>query len=242
MASVAEHYASHLAPVYLWMAGGFERAVETGRADLEALPIDLAACGAALDLGAGFGMHAIPLAQRGCRVTALDTSRLLLDELRQRSPGLSVRAVEANLLDLEQYTPEPLPLMLCMGDTLTHLERDQDVDVLFRAASRNLAPGGHLVLTFRDYERLPQGPARFLLVRSDTERLLTCFLEEDGPRVVVHDILHERGAAGWDMRVSAYRKLRLAPAAVTARLQAAGLAATVSAGPRGMVCIVGSKA
>jgi SAM-dependent methyltransferase len=238
MASVREHYATHLAPVYLWMAGGFERAIALGRADLESLNIDLSRCRTAADLGAGFGMHAIPLAQGGCSVTAIDTSAVLLDELHQRSAGLLVRNVTADLLDVEAHVRDPVPLVLCMGDTITHLESLDDVDRLFRAVSRCLAPEGHFVLTFRDYTSPAQGTARFIPVRSDAERILTCFLEEQGDHMVVHDILHERREAAWEMRVSAYRKLRLAPASVGERLQAAGLSAAVSPGPRGMVCVV----
>ena len=58
--AVAAHYDSHLAPIYLWMAGGIEQALTSGAGDIEGL-----ACpgGLAVDLGAGFGMHAIPLAR-----------------------------------------------------------------------------------------------------------------------------------------------------------------------------------
>jgi SAM-dependent methyltransferase len=238
MSSVREHYATHLAPVYLWMAGGFERAIALGRADLESLSIDVSKCRTAVDLGAGFGMHTIPLAQDGCSVTGIDTSALLLDELHQRSAGLLVRLVTADLLDAEAHVREPVPLMLCMGDTITHLESLEEVDRLFGAVSRCLAPQGHFVLTFRDYTSPAQGTARFIPVRSDADRILTCFLEEQGSHMAVHDILHERREAGWAMRVSAYRKLRLAPALVVERLQAVGLSAVVSAGPRGMLCVV----
>jgi hypothetical protein len=33
MASVVEHYASHLAPIYVWMAGGFDSAVAPRRTE-----------------------------------------------------------------------------------------------------------------------------------------------------------------------------------------------------------------
>jgi SAM-dependent methyltransferase len=240
MSSVREHYATHLAPVYLWMVGGFERAVAQGRADLESLDIDLSRCGTAVDLGAGFGMHAIPLALGGCNVVAIDTSDVLLDELRQRSAGLPIRSITADLLDVEEHVREPVPLVLCMGDTITHLDTLGDVDRLFQAVSRCLAPAGRFVLTFRDYTKPLQGTARFIPVRGDGERILTCFLEEDGDCVVVHDLLHQRQHTTWDLRVSAYRKLRLPPAWVLERLHAAGLSAAVSAGPRGMVCVVAS--
>jgi SAM-dependent methyltransferase len=242
MATVREHYATHLAPVYLWMSGGFERAIALGRADLEALNIDLSRCRTAVDLGAGFGMHTIPLAQGGCSVTAIDTSALLVHELHNRSAGLLVRIVTADLLDVEAHVPEAVPLVVCMGDTITHLQNLDEVDRLFQAVSRRLAPQGHFILTFRDYTSPAQGTARFIPVRSDADRILTCFLEEQASHMVVHDILHERHEGAWEMRISAYRKLRLAPAMVVERLQAVGLSAVASPGPRGMVSEVATAA
>lgn len=37
MASAAEHYEHHLGPIYVWMAGGCDAALEAGRAEIEAL-------------------------------------------------------------------------------------------------------------------------------------------------------------------------------------------------------------
>ncbi|WP_224787783.1 hypothetical protein [Pseudomonas fluorescens] len=60
-ATVADHYETHLAPVYLWMAGGFDAAVSRGEAEIEAVLPNRASGTTAVDLGAGFGMHTIPL-------------------------------------------------------------------------------------------------------------------------------------------------------------------------------------
>ena len=70
MVSVAEHYEQHLGPIYVWMAGGVEAALKTGSDDIEALDLAPVGDAVAVDLGAGFGMHAIPLARRGYRVVA----------------------------------------------------------------------------------------------------------------------------------------------------------------------------
>lgn len=56
------------------MAGGVEHVFALGKSDLEALRIEATANMVALDLGAGFGMHAVPLARLGCAVTAVDSS------------------------------------------------------------------------------------------------------------------------------------------------------------------------
>ena len=89
--------------------------------------------------------------------------------------------------------------------------------------------------TFRDYTTLPTGNARFIPVRSDANRIHTCFLEEQSDRVLVHDMLYEKQADRWSMQVSNYTKLRLSPAAVCRIFQSVGLTTSVVAGPRGMV-------
>jgi hypothetical protein len=50
--------------------------------------------------------------------------------------------------------------------------------------------------------------------------------------------LHELTTDGWRMKVSSYQKLRLRPDEVRALFQSAGLQATLSPGPRGMVQLV----
>jgi 2-polyprenyl-3-methyl-5-hydroxy-6-metoxy-1,4-benzoquinol methylase len=85
MPTVADHYADHLARIYVWMAGGIHTAIEQGSADIAPF---LAAPGermVAIDLGAGFGMHAIPIARAGYAVTAIDTSLILLTELETQT-------------------------------------------------------------------------------------------------------------------------------------------------------------
>lgn len=79
-------------------------------------------------------------------------------------------------------------------------------------------------MTFRDSTTAgPRETARFIPARSDAQRLLTCYLEYHEDVVLVHDILHECGADGWSTSISAYPKLRLAPAAVRGPLATAGL-------------------
>jgi len=73
MPSVTEHYENHLAPVYLWMAGGIDMAVRRGQAEVEAVCPRPLKWRLAVDLGAGFGMHAIPLANLGHSVLAIDS-------------------------------------------------------------------------------------------------------------------------------------------------------------------------
>lgn len=237
MSSVVEHYENLLAPVYTWMVGGADAAFALGQSDLASI---LGPGQVAVDLGAGFGMHTVPLARAGWRVLAVDSSPVLLDQLSAFAEGLAVNTHCGDLLRFGEYLPtgERADLILCMGDTLTHLETDDAIGSLSRLVAARLAPAGRFVATFRDYTRLPSGDARFIPVRADEHRILTCFLEECDGFVRVHDLLHERVSGAWATRVSSYRKLRLAPEAVRQTFLAAGLRATVEPGPRGMVKLV----
>jgi len=79
---------------------------------------------------------------------------------------------------------------------------------------------------------------RFISVRSDSERIQTCFFEAMGERVRVHDIIHQRVHDAWAMKVSSYEKLRLAPEAVLRAAERVGMRCRIEPGPRGMVMVV----
>ena len=228
MATVTEHYEGHLAPVYLWMAGGAQAALEKGEQDLASFAPAGTPAALAVDLGCGFGMHAIPMARRGWHVVAVDTSRTLLDELARLGPALPIRPVLDDLLNFRRHAADPADLIVCLGDTLTHLGSRADVQALLAQVSAGLSAGGSFVARWRDYRQLPQGEARFIPVRADGEGILTCFLEEQGEHVLVHDVLHERQDGSWKLRVSSYRKLRLDPQWLVEAGAQAGLACQLS--------------
>jgi len=240
MAAVTEHYATHLGPVYAWMAGGVEAAIARGAKEIETLGLLPRLTGQAVDLGAGFGMHSIPLARRGFSVLAIDSCGELLQTLRQEAGDLPIRTVEGDLLAFGRHLDGLSEIVLCMGDTLTHLPDFATVNALFDSAARQLCAGGKLVLTFRDYSTPLRGEQRFIPVRSDAGRILTCVLEYEDQHVVVQDLLHEFDGTVWRQRVSSYRKLRIEPSMVIAALESLGFTVQRSAGGAGMICLVAS--
>ncbi|MES2949670.1 MAG: class I SAM-dependent methyltransferase [Pseudomonadota bacterium] len=239
--TAAEHYEHHLAAIYVWMAGGLDAALQAGSAELDALQLGLRPGDAVVDLGAGFGMHAIALARRGATVTAIDSSAALLQTLAELGVGLPVLAVHDDLLAFQRHIGPAPSAILCMGDTITHLPTVGDVERLMEQACHALLPGGQFVMTFRDYTAPLVGVQRFIPVRSDDTRILTCFLEYEEGGVLVHDILHERTADGWQTRVSQYRKLRLSPDHLIRCLQSYGCSVRREAGLRGMVRLVAQR-
>jgi 2-polyprenyl-3-methyl-5-hydroxy-6-metoxy-1,4-benzoquinol methylase len=240
--TVRDHYADHLGPVYTWMVGDMDVALSRSAVELDALQLPTKVGGTAVDLGAGFGLHALPLARRGFSVVAMDTCDSLLQELEVRKESLPIRAVNADLLAFREHVGSPIDVILCMGDTLTHLPSLSGVESLLADVAASLSHGGLFVAAFRDYVSAPlQGDGRFILVRSDAERILTCFLEYADTTVTVHDLLHQREGGSWRFRVSSYSKLRLSPQWVVERLSSLGLSVLRDAAPGGMIRITARK-
>jgi 2-polyprenyl-3-methyl-5-hydroxy-6-metoxy-1,4-benzoquinol methylase len=240
--TVENHYANLLGPVYTWMVGDIDAALARSVLELSEIPPPKKGGGAAIDLGAGFGLHAIPLAQRGFSVVAMDSNEPLLQELAVRGESLPIRTINANLLGFRAHVAIPVDVIVCMGDTLTHLPNSSSVESLFGDIAAALNPGGLFIATFRDYVSAPlQGDARFILVRADQERILTCHLEYSDTTVTVHDLLHQHEGGSWRLRVSSYPKLRLAPQWVAERLSSLGLSVHRDAGPAGMIRVTARK-
>ena len=247
MADVADHYQRLLADCYSWMLGDFDARAERERAFLEQCGLRAPAAGAgaadvALDLGAGSGHQTVALVRLGWRVRAFDSSAKLLDELRRRVAGLDVVsdvvAIQDDLSHFPRYLDGPVGAIVCMGDTLTHLPSAEAVRGLLAGARASLAPGGALVLTYRDLSRALEETDRFIPVRADDERILTCFLEYLPEVVRVHDLLHHRTSEGWRLEKSWYPKLRLAATDVERWLVEAGFSLAHVASTRGLVELV----
>lgn len=93
-----------------------------------------------------------------------------------------------------------------------------------------------------DYTAMPMGPARFIPVKQDADRIPACFLELIDGKVVVNDILQERQDGRWSMRIGSYEKLRLTPAAVSERFAVCGLRTSIRSGRRGLTMLVAEVA
>jgi SAM-dependent methyltransferase len=225
MNDAIRHYDKLLAEHYSWMVGvPFEEKTAEQKALLAELGLGAGRHGTAVDLGSGPGYQSAALADLGfSRVIAIDTSQALLDELAAHKGKRPIESVHDDLRRFARHvSPGGADAIVCMGDVLTHLESHQDISVVVADAFAALAPGGRLVLTFRDMSEALSGLDRFILVQSDASRVMTCFLEYDPQTVVVHDLIHLRSGEGWNLRKSSYRKLRISSKEVVRQLKAQG--------------------
>lgn len=141
MTSVADHYERLLADHYTWMAGSFAGKVAEQKALLAELGVAPGCSSRALDLGCGSGFQSVALAELGFAVIALDSSAKLLAELETRKGSLPIVTMQADIVAWLGEVSPGLDVIVCMGDTLTHLELKTAVIRLFTQARALLAPG-----------------------------------------------------------------------------------------------------
>jgi SAM-dependent methyltransferase len=240
MARVTDHYRELLAKHYTWMFGSFDDVVAAHRKRLEQWNVRPTRSGQALDLGCGSGFQSVALADVGFQVTAIDLSEVLLAELATHQGERRITGIRADMRDLAHLVPAPFEVAVCMGDTLPHLSRREDVTRLFTDVGRLLEPGGLFIVSFRDLSKEAEGLERFIPVRSDDATIMTCFLEYEPEFVVVHDLVYTREGNGWSFQASNYRKLRLSVEWVIAQLEAAGFHVVNNEAERGMNYLVAS--
>jgi SAM-dependent methyltransferase len=150
-----------------------------------------------LDLCCGPGRHAVPLARRGLRVTAVDRTPFLLDRARERAglAGVSVEYVEADMRRFRR--PAAFDLALSLFTSFGYFSaREDDLEVL-RNVRASLKPDGVFVIDVVGKEWLAR---YFQQTRSSTlpdgavlvER---CDVVDDWTRVEIERILVRDGRA-----------------------------------------------
>lgn len=241
MATVGEHYDKVLSDVYSWMFGGFASGIQRNTDFFNTIQLQPAGSGIAIDLGAGCGFQSIPLARAGYTVTAIDIDRKLLDELKNNSGELPITLIQDDLSNFNNHVKNNTELIVCMTDTLVHLESKDKVLSLFAKVFEALEPGGRFVVTFRDLTHELKDLDRFLPVRSDENIIFTCFLEYEAETVKVHDIVYKNSEGKWKLCKSYYRKLRLSKQWADAHLAKCGFNDLNSTVENGLVTIIARK-
>ncbi len=241
MATVKAHYDEVLSDVYSWMFGGFGNGIERNVNFFKTHRIIPAHSGVAIDLGAGCGFQSIPLAEAGFSVTAIDMDGKLLNELANHSRELAVNIVQDDLNNFNKYTNGRVELIVCMTDTLLHLESKAQILSLFDNVFASLEKEGRFIITFRDLTSDLSDLERFIPVGSDDDIIFTCFLEYEPETVKVHDIVYKREKGKWCLHKSYYRKLRVSGAWVDEQLCRVGFTCVESAVDNGLITIIATK-
>jgi precorrin-6B methylase 2 len=241
MATVKQHYANVLADVYSWMLGGFDLALDKNAQFFQLHNISPKESATAIDLGAGCGFQSIPLANRGFSVTAIDLDQTLLNELKANASNLDITIIQDDLINFEQYVDRKAELIVCMTDTLLHLESEEKVSTLLQKIYISLESKGKFIITFRDLSQELSELDRFIPLKSDEQTIFTCFLEFEPDTVKVHDLVYQQDRNGWKLNKSFYRKLRLSQQWVERRLKEAGFEQVEVEVNQGLITMIATK-
>lgn len=239
--TVKDHYENHLSKFYSWMTGDFEtkqKEFQTFLTDNNILPVSTKN---AIDLGAGHGIQSVSLSKLGFSVTAVDFSKLLLEELKVNSAGLHIDIIEGDIKNVKPFSDKRPELIICCGDTISHLENKNEINNFLKDISDTLIKGGRTLLSFRDYSVALTGDDRFLQVKSDDSRILTCVLEYETDYVRVTDLLYEKSDAGWVKKVSSYKKVRIKTEVITQQMETNNLNIQLNNTDKGMTTLLAIK-
>jgi len=239
--TVKEHYDNHLGNFYSWYTGDFDKNMEDFRTFCTENEIIPKNSKYAIDLGAGNGIQSIALAKQGFKVVAIDFNVQLIAELNSRVGNLPIEILNDDIRSINKYAALQPELIVCCGDTLTHLESLAEVQKLIMDCSDILNARGKVVFTFRDYSAELEDTHRFIPVKSDSNRIMTCFLEYSSDKVRVTDLIHELENDTWTQKISSYYKTRISKDQAIGYLKDSGFHVVLAKAENRIITIIGQK-
>lgn len=117
----------------------------------------LAGDGAALEFAIGTGRVAVPLVRRGIRVSGIELSRPMVDQLRTKATEEELPVVVGDMATAR--LPGQFSLVYLVWNTIGNLRTQDEQVACFQNAAAHLAPGGRFVVEVEvpPLRRLPPG-------------------------------------------------------------------------------------
>lgn len=117
----------------------------------------LAGDGPALELAIGTGRIGVPLSQRGVKVSGIELSAPMVDQLRTKATEEQIPVVVGDMATAR--VPGEFSLVYLVFNTIGNLRTQAEQVACFRNAARHLSPGGRFVieLSVPSLRRFPPG-------------------------------------------------------------------------------------
>lgn len=118
---------------------------------------ELAGDGAALEFAVGTGRVAVPLAGRGVRVTGIELSPPMVEQLRTKADEATIPVIIGDMATT--VAPGTYSLVYLVYNTISNLLTQAEQVECFRNAARHLTPGGRFVIELwvPELRKLPPG-------------------------------------------------------------------------------------
>jgi SAM-dependent methyltransferase len=180
--SAAEFYDA-LAPFYHLNYGDWQAGIERQGQALAAI---LLAHGVeppsrVLDAACGIGTQSLGLAQLGFRVTGSDLSSGAVARAREEAAerGLSIDLSVADMRSVAEHHGRTFDVVIACDNSVPHLLSDAEILTALEQFYRCTAPGGHCLVSVRDYSRE---------VREGVQVRPPVLHQQDGTRVVLFQV------------------------------------------------------
>jgi SAM-dependent methyltransferase len=108
-----------------------------------------------LDATCGIGTQALPLAERGFRVTGTDLSATAVERAQHEAAARGI-AAELAVADVRDPRTEVFDAVLSCDNALPHLLTDDDLRAALRSLHGALVADGVLLASLRDYDALAE--------------------------------------------------------------------------------------
>lgn len=134
-----------------------------------------------LDCACGIGTQSLGLAMRGFDVEGCDISSKAVERARSEAwkRGLTVSFSVANMLQLSAIASSSFDAVICVDNSLPHLDSQEDLLKAAREIWGKLGAGGSFIGSIRDYDRM-------IVERPATQA--PSFFSDNGRRRIVFQI------------------------------------------------------
>ncbi|MDQ2084966.1 class I SAM-dependent methyltransferase [Herbivorax sp. ANBcel31] len=109
-----------------------------------------------LDVACGSGNYSIELAKAGYDVTAIDSTKEMIEKLRQKAQKekLNIKSYICDMREIINISPLKYHLIFCIGNSIVHLNSIEEITDVLRQMKSLLNKNGSLVLQIINYDRI----------------------------------------------------------------------------------------
>lgn len=192
-----------------------------------------------LDAACGTGMHAIALARLGHSLAGADLSIPMIERARQNAAqaGVEARFEPVGFGALSRtFEAGSFDVLLCLGNSLPHVTRPEDLVGALQDFAAVLRPGGLLLVQSRNFDLVMAGRERWMEPQShqeeDQEWLFLRFYDYLADGLIDFNIvtLHRQDSGPWRQQVTTTKLRPILQAELLQALAAAGFSQVASYG------------